>query len=334
MVADVMDISAQRRLARTALEPAEVLSLAWSDALSQCYISHAHVSFDAGHKQKLDADPAQLHRAFVNIFVNALQASGGGEPKVYVRTWQESPSRVGISVRNTGTHIDEEVRVRIFDLFFSSGKANGTGLGLAIVKKVVEMHEGAVECRSERTAFEPMGFVEFVFELPAHEAASQEHVWPSRPLTMASSAAPTDTVGTGAHTHALAHFEPGRRLRIAFLDDSITFRAAWKALLQGCADFQVFAHPHVFWSKCQKEGVFLSDYDVVITDLHFGLESESRGLGLAFACELRERGYGGFVVLCTNDDTAKESDVDTIDAVVGKTPLDLQSLQKLIAKDS
>jgi hypothetical protein len=225
------------------------------------------------------------------------------------------------------------VRVRIFDLFFSSGKANGTGLGLAIVKKVVEMHEGAVECRSERTAFEPMGFVEFVFELPAHEAASQEHVWASRHLSSASSAAPTDPVGTGAHTHALAHFEPGRRLRIAFLDDSITFRAAWKALLQGCADFQVFAHPQVFWKECQNEGVLLSDIDVVITDLHFGLESESRGLGLVFAAELRARGYGGFVVLCTNDDAAKESDVGSIDAVVGKTPLDLHSLQKLIAKD-
>jgi hypothetical protein len=38
-------------------------------------------------------------------------------------------------------------------------------------------------------------------------------------------------------------------------------------------------------------------------------------------------------VLCTNDDAAKESDVGSIDAVVGKTPLDLHSLQKLIAKD-
>ncbi|MCA3087710.1 MAG: hypothetical protein ING65_15565 [Rhodocyclaceae bacterium] len=67
-----------------------------------------------------------------------------------MRTWQESPSRIGLSFRNTGTHLDEEVRVHIFDLFFSSGKANGTGLGLVLVTKIVELHEGVLECRSER----------------------------------------------------------------------------------------------------------------------------------------------------------------------------------------
>ncbi len=38
---------------------------------------------------------------------------------------------------------------RIFEPFFSHGKAKGTGLGMATVKKIVTEHGGSVELDSE-----------------------------------------------------------------------------------------------------------------------------------------------------------------------------------------
>jgi signal transduction histidine kinase len=42
----------------------------------------------------------------------------------------------------------EEVRRRVGEPFFSSGKKQGTGLGMAMVKKILDDHRGAVEIES------------------------------------------------------------------------------------------------------------------------------------------------------------------------------------------
>jgi signal transduction histidine kinase len=43
----------------------------------------------------------------------------------------------------------EEVRLKVFEPFFTRGKQHGTGLGLAIVKKIVDDHNGSIEINTE-----------------------------------------------------------------------------------------------------------------------------------------------------------------------------------------
>ena len=50
---------------------------------------------------------------------------------------------------DTGSGIPDEIRHRIFEPFFTSGKRHGTGLGLSIVKKIMDDHHGSVELESE-----------------------------------------------------------------------------------------------------------------------------------------------------------------------------------------
>src|SRR5205807_2007203 len=55
--------------------------------------------------------------------------------------------RVRLTVRDTGQGMTEEVRARIFELFFTT-KERGSGLGLAVVKQIVESFGGWIDVDS------------------------------------------------------------------------------------------------------------------------------------------------------------------------------------------
>ena len=70
---------------------------------------------------------------------------------------------VGISVRDDGLGISEEIRKHIFDPFYTDRKGGGgTGLGLSIVHGIVESHGGRITVESE-----PGRGTTFRVELPA-----------------------------------------------------------------------------------------------------------------------------------------------------------------------
>ncbi|MEK7239436.1 MAG: HAMP domain-containing sensor histidine kinase [Gemmatimonadota bacterium] len=86
-----------------------------------------------------------LHRAFANVLINAVEASGSGgtlEVKVARRG-----ADVVMSVRDHGCGISPDRLPRIWDPYVSD-KTAGTGLGLAIVKQTVMAHAGRVEAES------------------------------------------------------------------------------------------------------------------------------------------------------------------------------------------
>lgn len=86
-------------------------------------------------------DGPKIKQALLNLVMNALEASPGGE-HVLVKT---AGDRQGVSlyVMDGGAGIDSEDVENIFKPFFTK-KSKGTGLGLPIVKKVVEAHRGQI----------------------------------------------------------------------------------------------------------------------------------------------------------------------------------------------
>jgi PAS domain S-box-containing protein len=109
-------------------------------------------------------DPGELHQVLLNLVVNACDAmpSGGtltlglhsheAEQEIAVEDGRLPPgSYVLLSLVDTGTGMDEEVRKRIFEPFFTTkGPGKGTGLGLSTVHAIVRRSKGgiAVESRS------------------------------------------------------------------------------------------------------------------------------------------------------------------------------------------
>jgi two-component system, NtrC family, sensor histidine kinase HydH len=89
----------------------------------------------------LELDASRLKQVFMNLIVNAIQASASGE-EIRVRT-RRSKRRAFVEIEDCGCGISEEEREKVFQPFFST-KKQGTGLGLAIVKKIVEAHGGRI----------------------------------------------------------------------------------------------------------------------------------------------------------------------------------------------
>jgi two-component system sensor histidine kinase KdpD len=98
---------------------------------------------------ELRADPAQLERAFANLFENALR-HGKGRP-VLVRSRLVGP-RLDLRVVDQGPGIPEEEWERIFEPFYRGGNGaparSGSGLGLAIAKGFVEANGGEISLES------------------------------------------------------------------------------------------------------------------------------------------------------------------------------------------
>ena len=109
-------------------------------------------------------EEAGLHRAFLNLVVNAMDALAvrtAGVRELKVTAGRDADQGVVIRFRDTGCGIPPEERDRIFDVFYSTKGARGTGLGLAVVRKVVAEHGGSVSVDSEVEAW-----TEFTVRLP------------------------------------------------------------------------------------------------------------------------------------------------------------------------
>jgi signal transduction histidine kinase len=93
------------------------------------------------------ADPVQLEQVFLNLFLNAGDATSNGGTVRVKTSHDSSGNSIRIEISDTGKGIDEEMMDKIFRPFFTT-KAKGTGLGLAISKQLIERHGGGMHVSS------------------------------------------------------------------------------------------------------------------------------------------------------------------------------------------
>jgi len=122
-----------------------------------------HVSIDnqlAENMVKTYLDGNQILQVFINILLNALQASEkNGQVLIHSHVDHEK-GLVGMTVSDDGCGMASEALEKIFDPFFST-KSQGTGLGLAVSYGIVKNHQGTIKAYSE-----PGRGTRFVVELP------------------------------------------------------------------------------------------------------------------------------------------------------------------------
>jgi PAS domain S-box-containing protein len=133
----------------------------------------------------VDGDGTRLSQVFANLLNNAAKFSpSGGKIEIFARgEWrtQNGESKNGIdhdapraayeavvSVKDSGEGIPPEMLSSVFDLFTQVDRTlerphSGLGIGLTLVKRLIELHGGTVEARSEGLGRGS----EFIVRLPA-----------------------------------------------------------------------------------------------------------------------------------------------------------------------
>lgn len=108
-------------------------------------------------------DPQQLRKVFLNLLINAVEASPHNSRVVLqtffvpdaeaVRFSEFNGQRgaLGVSVVDFGAGMSEETKTRIFEAFYTT-KKNGTGLGMMITQEIIKKHGGRIEIESEEGA--------------------------------------------------------------------------------------------------------------------------------------------------------------------------------------
>lgn len=124
----------------------------------------------------VQGDNQQLEQVFVNLFLNAVDATGAnGSLTVeteYVAADTQivaaqlmGQSHVRVTVADTGAGISPENLAQMFEPFFTT-KNHGTGLGLPITRRIVQEHQGLITVESQ-----PNKGTTFSIVLPTGQAA-------------------------------------------------------------------------------------------------------------------------------------------------------------------
>ena len=120
----------------------------------------------------VDADPVRLEQVISNLLDNAAKYTNPGG-RIALTLARENGEAV-LSVRDNGIGLAPEVLERVFDLFMQVDNSlvrsgGGLGLGLAVVHRVLELHGGHIEARSDGLG---QGS-EFIVRLPVLSAATK-----------------------------------------------------------------------------------------------------------------------------------------------------------------
>ncbi len=198
------------------LDVSEITRPRWKD---QAEASNVQINLNLqidSHSQIM-GDDSELREVLINMVFNAVDAMpNGGRLTLAAEDHEDS---VVISVADTGTGMDPDVRSRVFDPFFTTKGKAGLGLGLAVGFGIIRRHEGNIEVESE-----PKRGTKFRIVLPSAKCVAAA---PSGEVT-----APPEL----RETTELIRSTTEHQLRILVVDDETEVRELLRDILeqQGC----------------------------------------------------------------------------------------------------
>jgi PAS domain S-box-containing protein len=217
LVKQILAFSRQAVTERIVLQPASLVTEA-----AKMLRSTLPTTIDIVHRidpkaGPVFADPTQIHQILMNLGTNAFHAmeTTGGRLEIVLEKTAfsgadpvkkhgiEAGKYVRLSICDTGTGIDPEIKDKIFDPYFTTKEAGkGTGMGLAVAHGIIKSYGGAISIDSQP------------------EKGTAVHVF--LPIIDA------DTVLAGNEAEPV----PGGRERILFIDDEEMLTSLNKLMLE------------------------------------------------------------------------------------------------------
>lgn len=97
---------------------------------------------------RIDMDPVKIRQVWVNLLLNAKQATDRGTIRVSTST-DDKRKRLGVVIADEGRGIPPQIMDKIFDPFFTTKTTGeGTGLGLSVSYGIVKEHNGEILVKS------------------------------------------------------------------------------------------------------------------------------------------------------------------------------------------
>jgi signal transduction histidine kinase len=197
LVDDLLDVARVARgkikLQKEPLELAQIVEQAVEMATPVLRERGQKLAVSLPHRPlRLEGDRTRLTQVLFNLLENAAKYTKSGG-KISLRGDHDGGQAV-VRVRDNGTGMPPELVPRVFDLFTQGERSpdrpqGGLGLGLPLVQRLVELHGGSVEARSEGTG-RGSEFVVRLPCLPAEAPASR----PPAPLPPPREAVKVDRV--------------------------------------------------------------------------------------------------------------------------------------------
>ncbi|WP_337861684.1 ATP-binding protein [Nitrososphaera sp.] len=161
------------RLASEAIEDAKRQAAAAANNASNSNSIRFELDIPKGPPPAVTADSYRIRQVLANLLNNAIkftqQEGGGGTITVRVER-RDTAGEVQVSVSDTGSGIDPEIRPRLFQKFAGKSEVGtSTGLGLYISKAIVEAHGGRMW--AENNAHGDGKGTTFAFTLPLRSPA-------------------------------------------------------------------------------------------------------------------------------------------------------------------
>ena len=157
LVDDLLDVSRMVRgqitLQKKKVDLAEIVQTAVETSRPLIRLRKHHLSVHLPDQPvKLEADLTRIAQVIANLLNNAAKYTDDGG-QIRLETALEG-EHIAIRVRDTGLGIAPGLLPHVFDLFTQADRTldraeGGLGIGLTLVKRLVEMHGGRVEARSE-----------------------------------------------------------------------------------------------------------------------------------------------------------------------------------------
>jgi signal transduction histidine kinase len=120
----------------------DVLSLSTAELSTHNVILESHLP---NKPLYVNVDTDLIKQAALNVIQNGAQAMPeGGTLRVVL---EEQRKFAVLRIADQGPGIPEEIRERIFDLYFTT-KTGGSGIGLAMTYRILQLHYGSIELES------------------------------------------------------------------------------------------------------------------------------------------------------------------------------------------
>ena len=111
---------------------------------------------------EIKADKGRISQVLHNLLSNAIKFTKEGKITVIV---ERKEDKIIVSIKDTGTGIDQEIFPKLFTKFVTYSLGSGTGLGLFISKSIIEKHGGKIWATSNANNGKDRGST-FSFSLP------------------------------------------------------------------------------------------------------------------------------------------------------------------------